>query len=106
MIETVEQLKQERPDLVELFESMDREQLLNQIWLEVKDAVNMEERVATFMEGVTNLSYTTYTPEAIKQLIQDDYERGISDFCSTMLHDIEGMKVSEIKEYLREEIIV
>ena len=34
MIETVEQLKKERPDLVESFEKMDREQLLEQCYKE------------------------------------------------------------------------
>ena len=105
MIETVEQLKQERPDLVELFESMDREQLLNQIYLEVKDAVNMEERVAIFMNGCTNLSKTNYSPHVIKTLIQEKYERDISQFCEMVLEDIEGMDVEEIKGYLESEVI-
>ena len=71
MIETVEQLKEIRPDLVQDFETMTHEQLLNQIYLEVIDALNMEERVQTFMEECTTMSYTTYTPEVIKKLIQE-----------------------------------
>ena len=74
MIETVEQLKQERPDLVELFESMTHEQLLNQIYLECLDTINMEERVQTFMNECTALSKTTYPPHVIKTLIQDKYK--------------------------------
>ncbi len=50
MIQTVEELKQERPDLVELFEAMTHEQLLEQIYKEVLDALNMEERVQVFMK--------------------------------------------------------
>ena len=105
MIETVEQLKQERPDLVELFESMNREQLLEQIYKEVLDGVNMEERVAIFMNECTNLSKTNYPPHVIKTLIQEKYERDISQFCEMVLEDIEGMDVEEIKGYLESEVI-
>ena len=101
MIETVEQLKEERPDLVELFEGMTHEQLLEQIYKEVRDAVNMEERVAVFMELCTpNLSYTTYTPESIRQIVRTKEEQDEKQMTQTILEDIEGMNVEEIKEYL------
>lgn len=105
MIETTKQLKKERPDLVRFFENMSHKRLLEQIYLEVIDAINMEERVQTFMSECTDMSKTTYTPEVIKGLVQDKYERDISYFCKISLEDIEGMDVEEIKEYLREEII-
>ncbi len=105
MIETVEQLKQERPDLVELFEGMTHEQLLNQIWEEVKDGLNMEKRVEVFMELCTNgMSYTTYTEGSIRSLVQDKWEADLSYWCKNALEDIKGMSVKEIKDYLREEI--
>ena len=105
MIETVEQLKQERPDLVELFESMDREQLLNQIYLEVIDAVNMEKRVEVFMELCTpNMSKTTYTEGSIRSMVQTQKEIEISQFCEMALEDTEAMDAEEIRNYLREEV--
>lgn len=105
MIETVEQLKQERPDLVKLFESMNREQLLEQIYKESLDAINMEERVSVFMENATlSMSKTMYPPHVISQLIQDKYERDISDFCEMTLEDTEGMSVEGIRQYLKDEI--
>lgn len=105
MIETVEQLKQERPDLVQIFEKMSRKELLNQIYLEVKDGLNMEERVQVFMNEVTSLSYTTYTPEVIKGLVSDAFQKNISQFCETALEDIEEMNIQEIKEYFRNETV-
>lgn len=103
MIETVEQLKQERPDLVKDFEAMTREQLLDQIYEECKDAINMEERVEVFMELCTpNMSYTTYTPESLRSMIATKQEQDISDFCEMALEDIEGMDLKEVKEYLRQ----
>lgn len=105
MIETVEQLKERRPDLVQDFEAMTHEQLLNQIYLEVIDALNMEERVQTFMEECTTMSYTTYTPEVIKKLIQEQKERDISDFCEMTLEDTEDMTLEETRQYLRDEVI-
>lgn len=105
MIETVKQLKEQRPDLVKDFEVMIHEQLLNQIYLEVIDAINMEERVETFMELCTpNMSKTTYTPEAIRELINLKQEQDTTMFCEIMLQDIEGMNVKEIKKYLKSEI--
>jgi len=105
MIETVEQLKEERADLVELFEPMSREQLLEQIYKECLDGINMEERVQVFMNECTGLSYTTYTPEVIKGLIHTADIQNISEFCKTVLEDIEGMDIEEIKEYLKSETI-
>lgn len=75
MIETIEELKEQRPDLVDLFESMDRDQLLNQCYLECIDALNMEERVSVFMEECTiNMSKTNYDPAALRTLISQKQE--------------------------------
>jgi len=104
MLKNVKQLKEKRKDLVELFESMTREQLLKQIYKECLDGINMEERVEIFMTEVTGLSKTTYTPEVIKGLIRDADVRNISEFCKMALEDIEGMDVEEIKAYLNIEI--
>jgi hypothetical protein len=99
MINTVEQLKKERPNLVKDFEAMSREQLLEQIYLECMDAINMEERVQTFMSECTDMSYTTYTPEVIKGLVQDKYNRDISEWCQMTLEDADGDD-----EYILEEV--
>lgn len=106
MIKTVDELKQKRPDLVELFEGMTHEELLNQIYLEAKDALNMEERVEVFMELCTcDMSKTTYPPSFIRELVEYKQEKDISDFCEMVLEDTEGMDLEEMREYLREEII-
>lgn len=82
MIDTVEELKEKRPDLVELFEDMTREQLLNQCYLECIDAINMEERVSLFMEECTiNMSKTNYSLESLKSLIDSKKEADIDEFC-------------------------
>lgn len=105
MLKNVKQLKKERPDLVELFESMTHEQLLKQIYKECLDGINMEERVQIFMNEVTGLSKTNYTPEVIKGLIQKADVENVSEFCITALDDILGMDIDEIKDYLRNEIV-
>ena len=82
MIETVEQLKKERPDLVESFENMSKEQLLEQCYKECIDAINMEERVALFMRECTiDMSKTNYSLESLKTLIDSKKEYDISEFC-------------------------
>lgn len=88
MIENIEQLKNERPDLVELFEGMSKEQLLNQCYLECIDAINMEERVSIFMAECTlNMSKTNYTEESLKSLISNKHEYDINEFCYYELVD-------------------
>ena len=88
MIETIEQLKEERRDLVELFEDMTKEQLLNQCYLECIDAINMEERVSIFMSECTlNMSKTNYTEESLKSLISNKHEYDINEFCYYELVD-------------------
>lgn len=82
MIENVEKLKKERPDLVESFEKMSREQLLNQCYLECIDSINMEERVSLFMSKCTeNMSKTNYTIDSLTSLISDKQESDIAEFC-------------------------
>ncbi len=84
---------------------MNKETLLNQIFLEVIDALNMEERVQTFMNECTTMSKTTYTPEVIKGLVQEQHLRDISDFCEMALEDTEDMSLEETRQYLRDEVI-
>ncbi len=45
IIESIKQLKKERPDLIEIFEPMSKKQLLKQVYRECLDAINMETRV-------------------------------------------------------------
>ena len=104
MIKTVEQLKKERPDLVETFEKMTKEELLNQCYLESIDAINMEKRVQLFMNECTSLSKTNYPIETLKKLIEENRKQTISLFCQIAIDDIEDMTKEEIIEYLKEEI--
>lgn len=90
MIETVARLKELRPDLVSDFEAMTHEELLNQIYLEIIDGLNMEDRVQLFMSECTNLSKTTYNLEVIKILIGDRQEKDIIDWCQIVVEDSEG----------------
>ena len=91
MIESIEQLKKERPDLVEDFEAMDREQLLNQCYLECIDAINMESRVSVFMELCTmDMSKTNYTEASIRSMVGTKQEYDIENFCDTIIEDAEN----------------
>ncbi len=101
MIKNIEQLKKERPDLVEDFEKMDREQLLNQCYLECIDAINMEERVSLFMQECTiNMSKTNYTKESLISMINDKKEHDINEFCyyETIDEPTDKELVAEIKK--------
>ena len=89
MIENKEQLKQQRPDLVETFENMSKEELLNQIQLECIDLLNLEKRVSLFMKECTNdMSKTNYTLESLKTLIDQRKQTELIDFC-TYLREME-----------------
>lgn len=80
MIKDINQLKKERPDLVESFEKMTKEELLNQCYLECRDAINMESRVALFMEKCTlNMSKTTYTINSLCDLINEKNEHDYNE---------------------------
>ncbi len=90
MIENIEQLKQERPGLVELFESMTREELLKQCYLECIDSINMEERVALFMSECTNnMSNTTYTLDSLRALINQKKEVEYEEIRHELIQDYE-----------------
>ncbi len=100
MIENIQQLKDERPDLVADFEKMTKEELLKQCYLECIDAINMEERVALFMSECTNnMSKTNYTLGSLKSLINENKEREIDGFCYDLVDEQEDSEiVKEIKE--------
>lgn len=101
MIESIEQLKKERPDLVEEFESMNRKQLLNQCYLEAMDAINMESRVALFMQECTiNMSKTNYTLDSLKSMINDSKEENINEFC--YYETVDEPEDSELVEIIKE----
>ena len=88
MIENIEHLKQERPDLVESFESMTREELLKQCYLECIDSINMEERVALFMSECTNnMSNTTYTLDSLRALINQKKEVEYEEIRHELIED-------------------
>jgi hypothetical protein len=97
---SVEELKEERPELVEFFESLSHDKLLEQIYKEVVDAVNMEERVDVFMQECTdNMSKTNYTPSTIRGLISAQKEKDLRDFCEYL---IEGFTDSEILKEIKQ----
>ncbi len=100
MIKDIEHLKQERTDLVELFENMTREELLKQCYLECLDAVNMESRVALFMaECTNNMSNTSYTLGSLKSLINENKEREVDSFCYGVCDEQEDSEILKgIKE--------
>ena len=88
MIRDIEHLKQERPDLVESFESMTREELLKQCYLECIDSINMEERVALFMSECTNnMSNTTYTLDSLRTLINQKKEVEYEEIRHELIED-------------------
>ena len=100
MIKNIEQLKKERPDLVEAFENMSREELLKQCYLECIDAINMETRVSTFMSECTdNMSKTNYTVDSIKSMINNRKELDIDNFCEEISSD--GQNDQTIAEEVR-----
>lgn len=87
----LEDFKKERPDLEELFNSLSREDLIEQCWKEAFDAVKMEERVSVFMENCTlNMSKTNYTPASLKSMIRSKQEQDIIDFCDMTIEDSEN----------------
>jgi hypothetical protein len=107
MLKTIKELKQERPDLVELFESMDREQLLKQCYKEALDAINMESRVALFMEELeTGLSNTTYTLDSLRMIVNTAIGNQINNYILTVLEDTDGMSAEEIIEYMKGDLTV
>ena len=88
MIRDIEHLKQERPDLVESFESMTREELLKQCCLECIDSINMEGRVALFMSECTNnMSNTTYTLDSLRTLINQKKEVEYEEIRHELIED-------------------
>jgi len=97
----VEELKKERPDLVELFESMSRKLLLEQCYKECIDAIEMEKRVAIFMEECTiGMSKTNYTEASLRSMITDKHENDIQQFCYYEICDEETDE--EIVKSIRE----
>ena len=99
MIRDIEHLKQERPDLVESFESMTREELLKQCYLECIDSINMEGRVALFMSECTNnMSNTTYTLDSLRTLINQKKEVEYEEIRHELIEDYKILE--EIKKEL------
>ena len=99
MIRDIEHLKQERPDLVESFESMTHEELLKQCYLECIDSINMEERVALFMSECTNnMSTTTYTLDSLRTLINQKKEVEYEEIRHELIEDYKILE--EIKKEL------
>lgn len=102
-MQTIEEFKKERADLVELWSGMSKEELYEEIFKEAVDAVNMEERVQLFMNECTNLSKTTYTLESLKTLINEQKEVDINDYCYWVCDDTTDEDIlEEIKNRAKE----
>ena len=102
---TIDELKKERPDLVELFEGMMKKQLLEQCYKECIDAIEMEKRVSVFMEECTiDMSKTNYTEASLRSMITDKQEKDIQQFCYYEICDEETDEeiVKSIREKARQ----
>lgn len=85
---TLEEFKKDRPDLVEFYNSLDKDELILQCFKEALDAVMMEDRVSVFMETCTNnMSKTNYTPSSIRSMVNLKKEQDIIDFCDNLIED-------------------
>lgn len=106
---SLEEFKASRKDLHDIWDNMTREELLEEVWKESLDAVNMETRVQLFMNECTNnMSKTTYTLDVIKQLIRDKQQYDLSEFCENILdEDYSGEErtLENIVKDLKNEII-
>ncbi len=101
MTNSIEELKEKRPDLVDKFENLSKEELLKQCYLEAMDSINMSERVQLFMNECTiSMSKTTYTLESIQKMIDDKKEYDVNFFCFGLLSsDMSGDDIiEEVKE--------
>ncbi len=88
MFKDIKELKKERPELVERFENLSKDELVKQCCLEAIDAINMEERVQLFMNECTiSMSKTTYTIASLEKMIADKKEYDLNMFCFGLLYD-------------------
>lgn len=83
----IDRLKDVRPELVDRYNSMSKEELVEEICGEVLDLLSHEERVQLFMNECTNVSKTFYSIENLKEFIEARKEDDINTFCSLFLID-------------------
>lgn len=98
------ELRKTRPDLAEMYlgyyQKMSKEDFLEAVSGDILDLVAMEERVQVFMSECTNMSYTTYSVETIKNLINDKYQQDEIYFCKTLLEDYDNPQ--DLYDYIKE----
>lgn len=88
---TIEDLKNDRPDIVELFEGLSHEELIVQAYKECIDAIQMQQRVAVFMETCTlDMSNTNYTEASIRSMVQSAKDSAEIEFCYQLTVDNEN----------------
>lgn len=99
IINTVEEFKEEREDLFEIWDPMTRQELYEEIWKEALDSYNMTTRVETLLEGISDaLSYPNYSLEVLRQAVEDFETKVIEDFCYFNMEETGEVDVEEIKK--------
>jgi hypothetical protein len=96
----VEKLKELRPDVVEQFEALDKDQLLEACCGEHLDFLSHEDRVQIFMNECTNMSKTNYTLGVIETLIAEHKEQLIDEDMWSLIES--DLSDEEIVKYVNE----
>lgn len=82
-----EKYKQILPDVAAKFEAMSKEELLEACCGEGLDAIAMQDRVSFFMEECTNMSYTTYPVDKLREMVKERKEQEINNWCAYFIED-------------------
>ena len=92
----IDKLKISDPQALETYKGLTHQELLEMCCGERLDLLDMNERVAVFMEECTcNMSYTTYTPEVIKGLISAKQEYDLNRYCKDLTQDYNDKQILE-----------
>lgn len=93
-------LSERDPETLKLYEGLLPEELFQMLCGERVDLLDMHERVAVFMSECTcNMSYTTYTPDVIRGLINEKQEYDLNSFCKDLADDYSDEEIlKEIKD--------
>lgn len=83
-----EHLFAKRPELIESYKGMTKEQLIEEISGEVLDLLDMVDRVQLFNSECTlSMSRPTYKLDDIKREINERKEFDIDQFCANLIDD-------------------
>lgn len=101
-MKNIEKLQEKHPELVQQYAEMTKSQLLETICGEVLDLLDMQERVAFFMDKCTNMSKTTYTIESLDRLITEHKEQEFNENCFIISDEQSDASIlREVKERAR-----